>query len=447
MGASSGTTRAVRRSVVIGVVLALAAVLAPPPAADAAAPPWLQRLHEARITAGMHPLTEREDWNQAARQHAFYSVHNQWFAHDEDPSLPHHTPEGKWAAETGNLAKATARMAPPRAIEGWLNSPGHGFWSLHWAITEVGYGEYHDPSQYWSWTAVLPIVGSFDWSAPFPGRYSYPGDGAVLRVPDPTGDWTDRGTTTLHLYRADLTAGTYTAEVRVNGTPRPIEQVTTGRTNHLAIVLRDRLPSGSTRVEVTVRRDGAVFDRWSFSTSRTEFRPPPGYPPLWDVIGTTHESSVRRIADADITQGFGDGTFRPGGTVTRGQMATFIAKGWGLAPSASDHGLTDIAGSAHAASIRAVAAAGITGGFPDGTFRPNEPVTRGQMATFLRRAMQVPEGGSASFTDVAGTTHERSILAMADRGVAQGFGDGSFRPGANVSRGQMASFLTRALGL
>ncbi len=53
-------------------------------------------------------------------------------------------------------------------------------------------------------------------------------------------------------------------------------------------------------------------------------------------------------------------------------------------------GWFDISGNIHEAAIEAIAAAGISGGFSDGTFRPNAPVTRGQMATFLVRATAAP---------------------------------------------------------
>jgi hypothetical protein len=108
---------------------------------------------------------------------------------------------------------------------------------------------------------------------------------------------------------------------------------------------------------------------------------------------------------------------------------------------------TDTRGTTHDAAIEALADAGITGGFADGTFRPQANVTRGQMAAFLTRALELPTAEGSSFTDTAGTTHEAAIEALAAAGITGGFADGTFRPEANVTRGQMAAFLTRALGL
>jgi len=107
-------------------------------------------------------------------------------------------------------------------------------------------------------------------------------------------------------------------------------------------------------------------------------------------------------------------------------------------------GLVDVAGTTHEQAIAWVADNGITTGFSDDTFRPGDVVTRGQMAAFLFRALDLPPG-TASFDDTIGTTHEAAIAAVADADITTGFTDGTFRPGDDVTRGQMAAFLFRAL--
>lgn len=163
-----------------------------------------------------------------------------------------------------------------------------------------------------------------------------------------------------------------------------------------------------------------------------------------DVHGTTHAEAIRRVAAAGITTGFPDGTFRPGAAVTRAQMATFLVRALDLR-SGSAPGFRDVVGSVHEDAVRAVAAAGITTGYRDGTFRPGADVTRGQMASFLSRALELEPSPSRPFTDARGSTHEAAIAAVAAAGITQGFDDGTFRPGDRVTRGQMASFLVRAL--
>ena len=70
------------------------------------------------------------------------------------------------------------------------------------------------------------------------------------------------------------------------------------------------------------------------------------------------------------------------------------------------------------------------------------------MATFLTRALGLASSGSAAFTDVpADFVHAPAISAVADAGITTGYADGTFRPQDKVTRAQMASFLARALNL
>jgi hypothetical protein len=111
-------------------------------------------------------------------------------------------------------------------------------------------------------------------------------------------------------------------------------------------------------------------------------------------------------------------------------------------------GFRDVRGDIHEQSVLRLRDTGITQGYPDGTFRPADPVTRGQMATFLARAGKLAPGDDVRFGDV-GTdhVHRAGIGAAAAAGVAHGYPDGTFRPDADVNRGQMASFLVRGFSL
>ena len=126
------------------------------------------------------------------------------------------------------------------------------------------------------------------------------------------------------------------------------------------------------------------------TSPESEPLPEVAVPSFGDIAGTTHEDAILAVARAGITGGFDDGTYRPSQPVTRGQMAAFLTRGLGLEPVA-DAAFSDVAGTTHEGSIGAVAAAGIAGGFPDGTYRPSQPVTRGQMATFLARGLGLVE--------------------------------------------------------
>ena len=99
-------------------------------------------------------------------------------------------------------------------------------------------------------------------------------------------------------------------------------------------------------------------------------------------------------------------------------MASFIDRGFGL-PATGTDAFDDDDGSTHEDAINRVAAAGIAAGFEDGTFRPNDPVSRAQMASFLARAMELSPVSDDRFDDVSGV-HEGNINAIAEAGVTLG---------------------------
>ncbi len=113
---------------------------------------------------------------------------------------------------------------------------------------------------------------------------------------------------------------------------------------------------------------------------------------------------------------------------------------------------TDDDGSVHLRAIEAIADEGITRGCNPPTndlYCPSAVVTREQMASFLVRALDLPDG-SASFTDLGTSVHTADIGALATAGVTRGCNpptNDMFCPQDPVTREQMASFLARALGL
>jgi uncharacterized delta-60 repeat protein len=141
--------------------------------------------------------------------------------------------------------------------------------------------------------------------------------------------------------------------------------------------------------------------------------------------------------------------FCPDAAVTRGQMAAFLVRALGLKASGSFE-FSDDDDSVFEADIEKLAEAGITVGCNPPTndlFCPDGVVTRGQMAAFLHRALpDLPARGSApGFDDVAGSVFEADITWLARTGVTRGCSETSFCPESPVTRGQMAAFLHRAL--
>jgi hypothetical protein len=165
-----------------------------------------------------------------------------------------------------------------------------------------------------------------------------------------------------------------------------------------------------------------------------------------DVLyGDVHRDAIHAIARAEIARGYADGTFRPRANLTRAQRATVLARALGLRaerPVAFDDVARD---DPHASAIAALHEHGIVSGYDERTFGPGDPVVRGQMATMLAGAYDLHATRDPDFSDVpSGHTHAEGIAAVAESGIAKGFDDGTYRPGARVTRAQMASFITRA---
>lgn len=107
------------------------------------------------------------------------------------------------------------------------------------------------------------------------------------------------------------------------------------------------------------------------------------------------------------------------------------------------------ADSVHAPAIECAAGYGIAGGRTDGSYGPAETVSRDQMAAFVARTLEVagvtlPQEPADAFTDDETSTHEPSIDKAATAGLAAGSG-GGYAPERTVRRDQMATFVARLL--
>lgn len=166
-----------------------------------------------------------------------------------------------------------------------------------------------------------------------------------------------------------------------------------------------------------------------------------------DIGGSPFTTELEWLADSGITGGCAPDRFCPTSPVTRAQMATFLARALGLA-EANEQRFSDVPPShPHFGTINAIADAGIAGGYPDGTFRPDLVVNREQMATFLAKAYDLPpQEGQDTFVDDQGSAHEPNIERLVGAGITGGCSaDGRFFcPTHAVTRQQMAAFLFRA---
>lgn len=178
--------------------------------------------------------------------------------------------------------------------------------------------------------------------------------------------------------------------------------------------------------------------------------------PFPDARDSVHSPAIACMAWRRIARGTADGRYEPQRAVRRDQMAAFLARYLAEAgvafPESPPDAFPDDEASLHEPHIDALAAMGVIDGRGDGTFGPGARVTRGQMATFLSRAIPRTTGVELTatadyFADDSGDVHERNINRLTQAAVVGGRADGTYRSAMPVTREQMASFLARALAI
>ena len=163
---------------------------------------------------------------------------------------------------------------------------------------------------------------------------------------------------------------------------------------------------------------------------------------------TYYYDAVLWAAKKGITGGVDDTRFAPNATCTRAQVVTFLWRAAGSPEPESLSSLSDVPADAYYAKAVAWALEnGITTGTGNGTFTPNAVCSRGQIVTFLWRALGETSGAAAPFADVAADAYYALAVAWAvANGITNGTSDTTFSPSANCTRAQIVTFLYRCLG-
>jgi len=162
-----------------------------------------------------------------------------------------------------------------------------------------------------------------------------------------------------------------------------------------------------------------------------------------DLYLSPFAADVEWIANQAITGGCGQNRYCPSKSVTRGQMASFLARALDLPGTMTDY-FTDDETSQHEADINRVRGADIAFGCRASSYCPAATVTRAQMASFLARALDLPGTTADYFTDDEDSIHESAINRVKAAGITGGCGANRYCPANPVTRGQMAAFLRRA---
>ena len=147
--------------------------------------------------------------------------------------------------------------------------------------------------------------------------------------------------------------------------------------------------------------------------------------------------------------GYEDDTIRPKNNITRAEVATIffrlLTDESREAYFTTDQDFTDVNDSAwYANTVATLSNAGILAGYPDGSFRPNDPITRAEFAAIATRFDDLAAADS-TFTDIDGHWAEDAINAAYGAGWVGGYPDGTFRPNNNITRAEVMSLVNRVL--
>ncbi len=164
--------------------------------------------------------------------------------------------------------------------------------------------------------------------------------------------------------------------------------------------------------------------------------------------GSYYEEAIDWAVEKGITNGVSSNMFAPNDPCTRAQIVTFLWRAAGSPAPKSMSSFTDVPADAfYAKAVAWAVENGITSGTGEGKFSPNSTCTRAQAVTFLYRASGSPAvSGSAEFSDVATNAYYADAVAWAaKKGITTGIGGGLFGSDNDCTRGQIVTFLWRAM--
>jgi uncharacterized protein YkwD len=167
-------------------------------------------------------------------------------------------------------------------------------------------------------------------------------------------------------------------------------------------------------------------------------------PPFYDVHTTDFFfDGVRHLFCFGAIGGYPDNTFRPGNTTSRGQFSKIVveAMGWPLLNPPTPRFVDVQPGSPFYPYVETASAHNVISGYGDGSFRPADPVSRGQLVKMVVLAEGWPllNPPTPRFVDVQpGSPFYAYVETASAREVIGGYSDGTFRPGSTTSRGQVA---------
>lgn len=206
---------------------------------------------------------------------------------------------------------------------------------------------------------------------------------------------------------------------------------------------------------VPTKADGAVWQGTTYYARFSARRRPstPSTPAKPDETKPTLAPIPEMLNGEDhyaYLLGYEDGTVRPNGSISRAEVATVLFRllkdDVRMQNLTKDNAYSDVSGTAwYAAAVSTLSKMGVISGYPDGTFRPNAPITRAEFAAMIARFDETAKSADTPFTDISGHWAKNAIGKAYGNGWVEGSSKTVFCPESNLTRAETATLLNRVL--
>lgn len=206
---------------------------------------------------------------------------------------------------------------------------------------------------------------------------------------------------------------------------------------------------------VPTKGDGAVWQGTTYYAYFSAKRSPstPSTPAKPDETKPTLAPIPEMLNGEDhyaYLLGYEDGTVRPNGSISRAEVATVLFRllkdDVRMQNLTKDNAYSDVSDTAwYAAAVSTLSKMGVISGYPDGTFRPNAPITRAEFAAMIARFDETAKSADTPFTDISGHWAENAIGKAYGNGWVEGSSKTVFCPESNLTRAETATLLNRVL--
>ena len=178
------------------------------------------------------------------------------------------------------------------------------------------------------------------------------------------------------------------------------------------------------------------------------FSPVQAFAASSDIAGHWAEDVITQWENAGMISGYEDGTFRPNNSVTRAEFVIMMNNALGLT-EAGEVSFSDVQpGNWFYNAVAIAVAAGYCSGYEDGTFKPSATITRAEAAVMIANASKLEQDatGAAGFTDSIPAWAQGSVGAVVKAGFMSGYPDGTFAANQSITRAEAVSSLNRVIG-